>query len=110
VTTFLPPDADLDDLVRRQTRPGRAVAVIRGTADRAGTFDAFARALQFPGYFGRNLDALLDCLRELNDPMTLIWVCDPGLRTADPAGYRGILAVLGQFADEHPDARIFVIG
>ncbi len=31
----------------------------------AGMFDDVAERLQFPGYFGRNLDALNDCMRDV---------------------------------------------
>ncbi len=33
--------------------------------DKAGLMDALAAAFRFPAYFGKNWDALLDCLRSL---------------------------------------------
>jgi hypothetical protein len=30
--------------------------------------DVFAEVLGFPGYYGRNLDALIDCLTDADDP------------------------------------------
>lgn len=35
--------------------------------DKAGLMDAIAPAFRFPAYFGKNWDALLDCLRTLPD-------------------------------------------
>lgn len=39
--------------------------------------DAFAEALDFPEYFGRNLDALADCLHDFaaasSAPTTVVW-------------------------------------
>lgn len=107
MTTFLPADTDLGALRRRH--PGTLLQV-RASADRGASFRAFAATLHFPAYFGRNLDALLDCLRELPDGATgLLWSDTSGLRDADRPGYRGMLAVLGQFAAERPEITVYVL-
>ena len=36
-----------------------------------------AEALSFPSYYGRNLDALHDCLTDITDPVTIL--LDPAL-------------------------------
>lgn len=36
---------------------------------------ALAQALSFPGYYGRNLDALYDCLTDLTDTQLVIEDC-----------------------------------
>jgi RNAse (barnase) inhibitor barstar len=69
-----------------------------GLRDRLSVLDAIADALQFPEYFGRNLDALYDCLTDLSWLPTgehvLIWVASGVLNTADPKGYLAIRSVL----------------
>lgn len=51
--------------------PAYFIAFIDGAAarDKAGLMDAIAPAFRFPAYFGRNWDALLDCLRSLPDEL-----------------------------------------
>jgi len=39
---------------------------LTGTVDKQGLLCAMARALDFPGYFGRNWDALADSLQDLS--------------------------------------------
>jgi len=47
--------------------PSYFVAYVDGAAvpDKAALMDALAAAFRFPSYFGKNWDALLDCLRSL---------------------------------------------
>ena len=62
---------------------------------RLGMLDALAAALAFPDYFGRNYDALTDCLRDLPaGEHVLIWRSPQTLRSAAPKAYRVIREVL----------------
>lgn len=66
--------------------------------DKASTLDAIAEALSFPDWFGRNLDALYDCLTDLSwlpsGEHVLIWSGSDELRAADPRAYLAIRGVL----------------
>jgi RNAse (barnase) inhibitor barstar len=79
---------------------GLVVRVVRGRKTRtlAGLFDEFAAALQFPWYFGENLDAFDECLTDLSwlpqQAGYVIVITDAGEVLAD-SGPRA----LGQFAD-----------
>ncbi len=59
-----------------------------GVRDKAGLLAAMARALAFPGWFGKNWDALQDCL------------CDLSWRPA--GGYVVLLEQCGEFATYAP--------
>jgi RNAse (barnase) inhibitor barstar len=79
--------------------------VVSGAASRTrdGLFTEWAAALSFPGYFGRNWDALVDCLRGLVEehPRTLV-VTDAAELLADepPTQLATLLAVLGSVEGE----------
>ena len=68
---------------------------IRGKDD---FYDAVAAALSFPSWFGRNLDALHDCLCDLSwlppGEHVLVWFAPAVFRDADPDGYRAVADVL----------------
>ena len=68
-----------------------AIAVLDGTdaATRSGFFQAIACALDFPDYFGRNWDAVYDCLTDFN------WL--------PAAGYVLVLDGFDQFATNEPE-------
>ncbi|MGH3901204.1 MAG: barstar family protein [Pseudonocardiaceae bacterium] len=58
--------------------------------------------MSFPAWYGRNLDALYDCLLDLSwqpaGEHVLIWVGHRQLDAADPDSYRAVLAVLDDAA------------
>ena len=63
----LRPGKTAEDIARLYPPPAFFVACVDGAAarDKAALLDALAAALRFPAYFGKNWDALLDCLRTL---------------------------------------------
>jgi len=82
---------------------GASVGIVGPADRRAELLGAIGRALRFPGYYGRNLDALEECLRDLSwlpeGEVVLVWDGDDELRRADPAGYAALMAVLTAATD-----------
>jgi RNAse (barnase) inhibitor barstar len=62
---------------------------------KAAMLDALAKALNFPAYFGHNLDALNDLVNDLPPgEHTLLWQSPDVLRKADPDAYEQIVDIL----------------
>ncbi len=72
------------------------------TAEQA--HDALARGLCFPDYYGRNLDALHDCLTTLDDTQLVIEDC--ALAAKHIEKWPGFLAVFFDSARENPRLEI----
>ena len=68
------------------------------------THDALAEAFGFPAYYGRNLDALNDCLGDIGEDTAVI-VTDMG--SADENSRR-ILTVLWDRARENPHLSLYL--
>lgn len=75
-------------------REGWRFAPLWGTGTRAETLECLGVALGFGEHYGRNLDALADCLRDLEGPTVLLWADWAGLVENDPDAVRRILHVL----------------
>lgn len=64
--------------------------------------DRFAQALTLPEWYGRNLDALFDCLTDLGEPVTVRLLHQEALE--DRLGRRGraLVRLLRRAAEENP--------
>lgn len=109
----LGPKVDLDGLVADAREEGREVHLVRAGATKAATLEAFAEALDFPGWFGHNLDALADCLEHLAEASAQPWelVVDDlaALRDRDDSAYTGIRLVLADLVLRHPSFQVSLI-
>ncbi len=83
---------------------GASVGVVGPTARRGELLTAIGRVLRFPGYYGRNLDALEECLLDLSwlpeGQVVLVWEGDDELRRTDPAGYAALLEVFAAATEQ----------
>ncbi|PIU19197.1 MAG: hypothetical protein COT18_08810 [Elusimicrobia bacterium CG08_land_8_20_14_0_20_59_10] len=63
------PGAKAEEIAELFPPPAHFITYIDGAAvpDKAALMEALAAAFSFPAYFGKNWDALLDCLRSLPD-------------------------------------------
>ncbi|MCW2816893.1 MAG: hypothetical protein JWN84_4348 [Nocardioides sp.] len=57
---------------------------------------ALAAALRFPDWYGANLDALADCLREVPQRVVLLWDDWATLAEAEPRVFDVALGLLGE--------------
>jgi len=86
------------DVAAQARARGATVGVAEYTGDRRALLAAFGRALRFPGWYGRNLDALHDSLTDLSwlppGEVVLVWTGEQAMRRVDPRGHRAVLDTL----------------
>lgn len=70
--------------------------------------DTLKAALDFPEYYGNNLDALADCLTEPQEETEIVLTDVPGLREALGANADRLLRVLQACARENPALHITI--
>lgn len=107
--------AGVDGLLARAAAGTDHVHVVDGGTDRSETYDRFVEALALPDYFGHNLDALMDSLRDVADrheaPWTLVWrpgSAVPGAGGLDAGTDEGILDVLASLEREYDDLSVVI--
>lgn len=94
-------DEPLPNTLSRLRAAGRTPYVVGGETKRE-LLASFAAALDFPQYFGHNLDALADSLTEVRwrTPATIVWVHAATLARVD---YQTFSAVEQILASRLPD-------
>jgi len=70
-------------------------------SDRQTAHQHLAERLSFPGYYGRNLDALYDCLTDIRDDTRLTILHSGKLREALGVYGERFLEVLGQAEEDN---------
>ncbi len=74
-------------------------------ASPAALHRAFAEALALPEYFGRNMDALHDCLTDLFEPVCVVAVNVPLLRERLGRSANAFWRLMAELPEETPDFR-----
>lgn len=74
-------------------------------ATREELHEVLARELNFPDWYGRNLDALHDCLTDLREETRITFLHFPSL----PFPSAGLLNVLRDSEEENPNLEISLV-
>lgn len=72
-------------------------------------FDALASALELPDYFGRNWDALDECLRDREEPVTLVVRNASARWERDPEELRMLIDVWLSAAEGRDDLQLVFV-
>jgi RNAse (barnase) inhibitor barstar len=104
--------ADAQHALAQARARGAVVHLIGPVTSTAEALDVIGAALDFPAWYGQNLDAMYDCLVDLSwQPLgehVLIWTGHHALEAADPGGYRAVLAALDDAAAANSERRLSV--
>ncbi|MFE4310183.1 barstar family protein [Streptomyces sp. NPDC056891] len=75
---------------------------LTGVTDKAGLMDRCATVLALPDWFGRNWDALADCLTDLPEPVTLVVTGWREYARTRPREWRTAQDVFATAVDQRP--------
>jgi RNAse (barnase) inhibitor barstar len=108
VIRILGPEVSIADVVREARDDGDDVSVVPAGSTKADSLDRFAEVLAFPDWFGRNLDALADCLHDFAEqPLEgararhLVWDGVGPLRREQHDTFEDIVGVLDDVSEDH---------
>lgn len=98
-----------DDLVRRLEAAGWRTGVLAGAGDRRAVLRGIGWALEFPSYYGGNLDALWDCLTDLTAPTALVWRDWQDLAVDHPGEWAKVRSVLDLRQETDPSFALVLV-
>lgn len=97
------------ELISTLRRDGWLIGRLGPATDRRELLAEIGETLHFPDYYGRNLDALDECLRDLDRPTALVWSGWQQLVRTDPRAWSALLEIFDERAREHPDFTVFLV-
>lgn len=102
---------EVGDLRRAAGQAGWRFGHVDGWGDptKAGFLAAVGEALAFPAHYGRNLDALADCLADLGRDTLLLWDGWGPLARHDEKAFRISVRVLRERAGADQASRFVVL-
>ena len=105
---ILGPEVSVAEVVRDARNDGDHVSVVPAGTTKADSLEQFAQVLDFPDWFGRNLDALADCLHDFAEqPLEgararhLVWDGVGPLRRQHHETFEDIAGVLDEVSQDH---------
>ncbi len=95
---------DADEVRRAVEHAGWRFGYVDGWThqDKAGLLSELAGSLGFPGWFGRNYDALMDVLRDVTEPTLVLWDGWGTLARSDRRAFGLALSIFGDRAADGP--------
>jgi len=82
---------------------GWRVARMCGGGDLAHVLELVGRTLEFPDYYGQNMDAAWDCLTDLTTPTAVVWDGWQDFAVAHPHDWARLLGMFHERCDQRPD-------
>ena len=79
---------------------GWRVFHMSGGAELESVLAGFGRALSFPSWYGRNLNALRDCLADLEGDPAVLWTGWQPFQRDNPQDWGRLIEIIGQCLDD----------
>ncbi|AGJ78041.1 barstar family protein [Cutibacterium avidum] len=103
--------SDLSEVARVWRNAGWRIFHMAGGADLDAVLTGFGNTLSFPSWYGHNLDALRDCLADVEGDTAVLWTGWQPFQRGNPQDWGRLVDVIGQRLDEDDlDGFAFLLG